>query len=155
MIDYAEGRIGRTVAIRLSPGEDLYKGIERVCEECGIRHGVILSGIGSVAVAKFCDPVELPDTKAGYGYSDPIVKEGAIELISMSGSICEGADGIASLHIHSCYADGEGNTFAGHLVEGNPILMTADIVIAEFEGIRMDRRMDEELGVPIVRPKKG
>ena len=154
MIDSASGRLSRVVAMRLAPGDDLFLGIEETCRKYGIKNGVILSGIGSLRNAKFFDPVELPETKSGYGYSEAIEEEGPIELISASGAICTGPDGDVLLHVHCCFADSSGRAFAGHLIEGNTVLLTADVTIAEYEGILMDRRFDEELGVPIVRPRQ-
>jgi uncharacterized protein len=154
MIDSASGTIRRVVAFRLSPGEDLLDGIQSTCEKYKIHNGVILSGIGSLDGVKFFDVTTLPDTKAGYGYSEPVVKTGPTELISASGCICQGQEGEILLHVHCCFADRDGNTFSGHLIRGCSVLMTADIVVGEFDGILMDRRMDDELGVYIVRPQQ-
>lgn len=154
MIASAEGKLNKVVALRLAPGDDLLHGIEQACEKHGIKNGVILSGIGSLRNARFFDPVELPDTKSGYGYSDPIEKDGPVEIISVSGVICHGSDGEVQIHAHCCFADKTGESFAGHLIEGNTVLLTADIAVAEFDGILMNRGFDEELGVPIVRPRQ-
>lgn len=154
MIDSAAGTFGRVVAFRLSPGEDLLDGIQSTCEKYGIHNGVILSGIGSLNGATFFDPVALPGTKAGYGYSEPIVRTGPTELISASGCVCQGERGEVLLHVHCCFADSDGNTFSGHLIQGNRVLLTADLVIGEFDGILMDRRMEEDLGVYIVHPRQ-
>lgn len=152
MLESAEGTLKRIVSVRLAPGDDLLKGMEDACKKHGIKNGVILSGIGSLRSALFFTPVVLPDTKAGYGYSTPLEMAGPIELISVSGAVCEGSDGKPSLHVHCCFGDSEGNTRAGHLIEGNPVLLTADICIGEYEGIRVMRSMDDELGVPIAHP---
>lgn len=154
MIEQACGTFNRAVAVRLSPGEDLLGGIQSACEHFGIHNGAIVSGIGSLRNARFFDPVELPDTKAGYGYSTPIEKDGPIEIISVSGSVCTGDDGGVLLHVHVCYADGQGNIFAGHLIEGNKVLLTADLVIAELEGVVLERRMDPDLGVCLIHPRQ-
>ena len=152
MIEHAVGSLKRTVAFRLSPGEDLLGGIQAVCEHYGIKSGVLLSGIGSLRSARFFTPVVLPGTKAGYGYSTPVEEAGPIELISVSGIIGEGENGAPLLHVHCCFADGTGRTFSGHLIEGNEVLMTADLVIGELYGIFMDRRYDPELDVYLVHP---
>ena len=60
----AEGRMGRVVVIRLKPGADLLGGMQEACEQYGIHNGVILSAIGSLDGAKYCDIIDLP-TKAG------------------------------------------------------------------------------------------
>ena len=38
------------------------------------------------------------------------------------------------------------------MIEGNKVLLTVDMVIAEFEGINMGREMDPDLEVPIFHP---
>lgn len=155
MISMASGTMKRIVAFRLPPGEDILGGMKQVCDKYGIRSGVIISGIGSLDGARFHDVEILPGKKAGYGYGDVIVHTEPIELISASGSICEGENGEALFHVHCCFSDREGNAFGGHLIEGNKVLLTADFVIGEFEGISMDRRFDEELEVFLIRPREG
>lgn len=154
MISMAEGTLKRVVAFRLSPGEDILEGLENVCDRYGIRNGVIISGIGSLDGARFFDVEALPGTKAGYGYGRPIEHTEPIELVSASGCIGEGENGEALFHVHCCFSDKAGNAYGGHLIEGNKVLMTADFVIGEFEGIAMDRRFDEDLGVFIVKPRQ-
>ncbi len=154
MITSASGVLKRVVAARLSPGEDLLAGIESICRSYSINSGVILSGIGSLRAARFFDPVELPGVKAGYGYSKPLEEPGPIELVSSSGCVCSGEGNEPLLHIHCCFSDASGRAFAGHLIEGNLVLLTADLVIGEFGGIEMARRFDEDLGVPLVKPRQ-
>ena len=152
MLESAVGKLSRVVAIRLAPVDDLLRGMEDACIKYGIKNGVILSGIGSLRSALFFTPVELPETKAGFGYSTPIDMAGPIELISVSGAVCEGLEGEPSLHVHCTFGDSQGYVRAGHLIEGNIVLLTADICIGEYEDIRVARSMDEELGVPIAHP---
>jgi len=150
----AAGKLKRVVALRLMPGEDLMGGIEEACNRYGIRHGCILSGIGSLNGVRFFDVEALPGKKAGYGYGSLIEVRGPMELISVSGSICEGADGEVLLHVHGCFSDKTGRCFAGHMIEGNKVLLTADVVIGEFEGISMDRRYDENLDIYLIHPRE-
>ena len=42
MIEMASGKIIRTVAFRMQPGEDLLLGIQKVCEEKNIKTAVFL-----------------------------------------------------------------------------------------------------------------
>ncbi len=149
----AEGTISRVVAIRLRPGMDIVEGIISVCKEKGIKNGIILSAIGSLNGARFFDPVELPDKKAGYGYSDPIVLEGPIELVSLNGMICNN-DGEILTHFHFSLSDKDGRGFGGHVIEGNKVLLTVDVVIGELAGINMGRSYDPELELEIFNPKE-
>ncbi len=154
MISMASGgKISRVVAARMSPGEDILKGLERICAENHINNGFILSGMGSMAKVAFYDPVALPDKKAGYGYSEPILMEGPLELLSMTGMICHNTEGECLLHVHFTFSDQKGNAYGGHVIEGCKVLLTTDILIGEIEGLEMGREYDPDLEVYIFGPK--
>ena len=149
----AEGRMGRMIAVRLAPGEDVLLGLEQACRDANIQHGAIVSCIGSLNGASFLNPVPLPHKKAGYGYSNPIQLHGPIELLQASGMICLGEQGETLLHVHCSFSDQEGKGYGGHLIEGNKVLLTVDAVIGELDGIHMGRRYDPELEVLIFNPE--
>ena len=151
--EIAEGGLKRVIAVRLHPGDDVLLSLEQLCREKNLKNGLILSAIGSLDGAAFYNPVELPHKKAGYGYSDPICMDGPIELLSLSGMICHDDQGKILLHVHYCLADKDGNGFGGHVIEGNEVLLTTDVVIAEIEGIEMGRAYDKDLEVFLFAPK--
>ena len=64
LIELAQGKFGRVVAFRLKPGADLYLGMEEACRKYGISNGVIVSALGSVNGALFCDADVLPGPRA-------------------------------------------------------------------------------------------
>ena len=99
------------------------------------------------------NPIEI-DSKAGYGYGDPTILEGPIELTNATGIICHGEDGEILPHVHMDMSDREGNGYGGHLAEGTKVLLTVDFVIGEIDGIIMGRGYDEELGVPLFKPRQ-
>ena len=76
-MEMAEGRLGRVIALRLKPGTDVLLGLTEACKRAGINNGVILSAIGSLDGVSYCNPVELPDKKAGYGYGEGLDLTGA------------------------------------------------------------------------------
>lgn len=153
-IEMAQGRLGRVIAVRLKPGTDLLLGLEEACKRNGINNGVFLSAIGSLDGASFCNPVELPEKKARYGYGEILRLEGPIELTNASGLICHDDAGVTNLHLHITLSDRHGNAHGGHLVEGTKVLLTADVVLAEIEGIIMGRQFDDELEVPLFAPRQ-
>ncbi len=153
-IEYASGNIKRVVAFRLQPGMDVLNGIEEMCHRENIQNGVILSGIGSLNGAVFCNPVPMKDKKAGYGYGAPTVLYGPIELTAAAGMICHDDDGNILLHIHMSMSDQHGTGHGGHLIEGTKVLLTADFVIAQLDGLVMGRRFDKELDVPLFAPRQ-
>lgn len=152
-IEMAEGKLGRVVALRLTPGTDVLLGLQEACERAGINNGVILSAIGSLDSPHFCNPVELP-TKAGYGYGETLHLTGPIELTNASGIICHDDEGNTNLHVHMAVTDRHGNAHGGHLVEGTKVLLTTDVIVAEIEGLVMGRKFNEELGVPLFAPRQ-
>ena len=101
----AQGHLGRVVALRLKPGTDVLLGLEEACKRSGINNGVILSAIGSLDGVKFCNPVELPEKKAGYGYGEILHLTGPIELTNASGIICHDDAGVTILHFHITLSD--------------------------------------------------
>ena len=152
-IEMAEGKLGRIVALRLTPGTDVLLGLTEACKRAGINNGVILSAIGSLDSPHFCDVVELP-TKAGYGYGETLHLTGPIELTNASGIICHDDEGVTNLHVHMTLTDRHGNAHGGHLVEGTKVLITVDVVIGEIEGMVMGRKFSEEMGVPLFAPRQ-
>ncbi len=142
-------KIGRVVAVRLSPGEDLLEGLTEACKKHSLNNGLILTGIGSLRAARFFNPVPLPDRKIGYGYGEPIALAGPIELLAATGMICKGDDGQTLFHVHLSLSDQNGGGWGGHLIEGNKVLITADFVLAEIEDMSMGRRYNEDVELMI------
>ena len=154
ILEMAQGHLSRVIAVRLRPGTDVLHGLEEACRRSGINSGVILSAIGSLDGVAYCNPVELPDRKAGYGYGEILHLTGPIELTSGSGIICHDPEGNTNLHVHMGLSDRYGNAHGGHLAEGTKVLLTVDVIIAEIEGLVMGRQFDEELEVPIFNPRQ-
>lgn len=146
----AKGAFEEVLTIRLKPESDVLEGIEAACREYGVQNGVLLSGIGSWSSAVYCNPTRLEDGRVGYG--TPYVREGLLELVSLSGIICHDDEGVISPHIHLTLTSGEGAAFGGHLCYGCKVLLTTDIVIGVVGGIDMLRRFDPELRVPLFHP---
>lgn len=153
-MEMAQGNLGRIVALRLKPGTDVLLGLEEACKRSGINNGVILSAIGSLDGVKFCNPVELPEKKAGYGYGEILHLTGPIELTNASGIICHDDAGVTNLHVHITLSDRYGNAHGGHLVEGTKVLLTVDVIMAEIGGLIMGRKFDDELEVPLFAPRQ-
>ena len=153
-IESAQGRLGRVVVIRLAPGTDLLGGMQQACEQYGIRNGVIISAIGSLNGVRFCDVEALPEKKCGYGYGRIMTLDETIELTGAGGVICSDAAGKINLHVHISMSDKNGKAYGGHLVAGTKVLMTADIVLGEIEGISMLREYNEAMDVFLLSPRQ-
>jgi hypothetical protein len=154
ILEMAQGNLGRVIAVRLRPGTDVLLGLQEACERAKINNGVILSAIGSLNGVEYCNPVELPEKKAGYGYGETLHLTGPIELTAGTGIICHDDEGNTNLHVHMSLSDRYGNAHGGHLKEGTKVLLTLDVVIAEVQGLVMGRKFDNELEVPIFTPRQ-
>ena len=154
ILEMAQGQLTRVIAVRLRPGTDVLAGLTEACSRAGISNGVILSAIGSLDGVAYCNPVELPEKKAGYGYGEVLHLTGPIELTAGSGIVCHDDQGNTNLHVHMSLSDRYGSAHGGHLVEGTRVLLTVDVVIAEIGGLVMGRKFDEELEVPLFAPRQ-
>jgi predicted DNA-binding protein with PD1-like motif len=60
-----------------------------------------------------------------------------------------------SMHLHLSVSDGKGSTRGGHLMPGNTVYTTAEIVIAELEDADYLREPDAQSGYRelVVKPR--
>lgn len=130
-VEQGESEAMRVYALRLRPGQDLRKEIERFTRERGIRAGFIITTVGSLRKAA----LRLADK------SDSTSFEGKFEIVSLVGTL--GQDGV---HLHASISDGTGRTIGGHLVEGCEIYTTAEIVIGDGTGLVFSRETDKLTG---------
>jgi len=93
------------------------------------------------------------DNAVGGGYSEPVHLEAPVEIVSGQGSIGEEAEGGVFVHLHAALGDGRGAAHGGHLLRGRcPILITSEIVILPFTGLRLVRTHDPDAGMAILKP---
>lgn len=118
-------------AVRLTEGMDLKVEIERIAKAEQIKAGVILSSVGCISKARF---------RVADGISIREIKEN-LEILSLNGTISP-----KGVHIHISCSDSEGISFGGHLVEGNMVNTTCELVIGILEDYKFDRRMDLNTG---------
>lgn len=152
-VNYVEGKSGKVIALRLLPGMDVMASITEACEQANIKNGAIKSMIGSLRNAQFYNPEPNEKARMGYAYGAPIILTGAIELVCGAGMISHGDNGEVLLHVHVCLSDVTGKAYGGHLIPGNEVLMTVDMLIEEIIGINMIRRFDEQTGIPMFKPE--
>ncbi|HBT72909.1 MAG TPA: DUF296 domain-containing protein [Lysinibacillus sp.] len=144
-VNYGIGSFGKVVSARLLMGTDIIEGMEALCEENHIESATIVSCIGSLQKSSFVYLVPDETSQINVSFSDVIKKEGPLELIQGSGVVCK-RDGGYETHFHGSMSDQWGVVSGGHLMKrGNPVI-TADIVLAEVQGIQHFRKFDEETG---------
>ncbi|MHA1577155.1 MAG: PPC domain-containing DNA-binding protein, partial [Candidatus Thorarchaeota archaeon] len=124
-------KTGKVIVVRLEPGEDILKSIEKVVVENSLQSGH-LSLIGAVS-------------KVHLGYFDMEAKvyrdftiEEDLEIVSCVGNISRLKEGYV-VHAHIVASDVNGKCYAGHLMEGCKVSVTIEIVITEFPEMRRAR----------------
>jgi predicted DNA-binding protein with PD1-like motif len=153
-VKWAEGKPRRIVSARILPGTDLILGIEKICLENAIESGTF-SVIGSLERATFVLPVVKEGTKTGVGYGDSLTVTGPLEILSGKGFISKDDESVGGLfiHLHAIFSDSEGRIYGGHLLPGgNPILLTLDVILMEFDMISLSREEDPEIGIRVITP---
>ena len=151
---YACGKFGKMIPVRLRPGTDLINGLKKVCEDNGVRYGVLMTAIGSLQKLTFKTFVPDKKAKLGAAYTEAEVLPGPIEILGANGVIVETQSGEIGFHLHGSFADKHGKVYGGHLVDGgNPILATLDAVIGEITDAKFMRRYDEEADLNLSTPE--
>ena len=105
-------------ALRLKPGDDLFKSIKNYVIEKKIKAGFIMTCVGS-----------LQEINIRLANADKfLVKKEHFEIVSLVGCVsCNNR-----YHLHISISDHEGNTKGGHLKDNNIVFTTAEIVIGEL-----------------------
>jgi predicted DNA-binding protein with PD1-like motif len=131
------------IVVGLDSGDDLLGSIEEAIDKMGIKNGVIVSGIGSLSVARYhiVEPgIEKP-------WKDKfITKDGTIEVMCLQGIIADGEP-----HLHISLSQGD-KAFGGHLEKGCKILTVSEIVIKRVSGGM--KRVIHEMGYGQLFPDK-
>jgi predicted DNA-binding protein with PD1-like motif len=121
----------RTLPLRLPPGCDLRREIERTVRDLPEQAGFVLCGIGSLTEARlrFAD---VPD-------ASDIVEP--LEVLSLSGSVTpEGA------HLHASVATRSGQVLGGHVAYGCIVRTTAEVLVALLPDWNLWRAPDAATG---------
>lgn len=118
-------------AIRLRPGQDLRKEIERYIEAQNIQAGWLATCVGS-----------LTQTHIRFaGQSAGNFATGYFEIVSLVGTVS-----INGCHLHLSVSDRVGQTTGGHLLYENLVYTTAEIIIGAGSDLRFTRKADADTG---------
>ena len=121
----------RVVPLRLRPGDDLRQSLEAWMGQQHEQAGCMISGIGSLSVAK----VRLA------GRQESTTLEGALEIVSLAGTLS--ADGA---HLHIAIADSKGTVIGGHLSTGSLVRTTAELLVGLLPQWQFRRELDAATG---------
>lgn len=129
----------KTTAIRLKPHQDLKKELMAFAVKQKIKAGCIVTCVGS-----------LEQTNLRFAnQSEGKTAKGHFEILSLVGTFSE-----TSAHFHLSVADSKGATIGGHLLDGNLIYTTAEIVIGELTDLEFVRVIDSTFGYPELQIKR-
>lgn len=118
-------------ALRLHPGDDLKKSLAAFAQQHNVEAGYIITCVGSLTGCnlRFAGQTEGFSIKAKF------------EILSLSGTLS-----IHGIHLHIALADETGIAVGGHLLDGNMIYTTAEIIIGEAPNLSFTRAHDPATG---------
>ncbi|ADO82532.1 protein of unknown function DUF296 [Ilyobacter polytropus DSM 2926] len=140
MISIGEVESIKIHCVRLNKGDDIKNFITNYLAEKSIQAGVVLSSVGCVINGR----IRLADGKSIRELEE------RLEIISINGTLSPDGN-----HLHISYSDVKGNVFGGHLVEGNIINTTCELVIGEFSQYSFKRNFDKKTGYKEIEITKG
>jgi predicted DNA-binding protein with PD1-like motif len=118
-------------ALRLKPGQDVKLELEAFVKTHQIKAASVISAVGSLSEAQI-----------RFANKDSASKiKGPLEIVSLSGTL-----GLEGSHLHISVSDGTGKTWGGHLVEGNRIYTTLELVLAIYPDLNFKRSLDPTFG---------
>jgi predicted DNA-binding protein with PD1-like motif len=120
-----------THTFRLIQGQDLREEIEAYARKNDIEAACVLTCVGSVTDYNIRFANESTGSTA----------KGHFEIIHLSGTISSNG-----CHLHIGISDNHGHMIAGHLLAGNIIYTTAEIIIGELPGLEFKRIIDSATG---------
>ena len=139
----AMGKSGRTMAVRLLPGQDIVEGVTELIKENGITSGTV-TAIGSLRSATVVWPKSMEFTENPMDVAVFHKMEGPVELGVGHGVFGTDEDGEVVMHIHGLIMDKDGNMRCGNLVPGSaPVLATVDLTIQEMGDMELVPTLDK------------
>ena len=123
----------RTIALRLTDGQDLLTEIKNQATGHSIRAGVILSAVGSLKESNIRVPVIDGEVK--------FINPKNLEIDNLHGTVS-----VNGCHLHISVSDVEGKVMGGHLKEGCVIRTTCELVIGILDDTTFTRENDPQTG---------
>ncbi|GAB3181712.1 DNA-binding protein [Telluribacter humicola] len=108
-------------SIRLEPGDDLKKSLDAFITANHIEAGFIMTGVGSLTHVH----LRMANQEQGERYT------GHFEIVSLVGTLA-----VHGSHLHASVSDSTGRTIGGHLLEGNLIYTTAELVLGVLPDVK-------------------
>jgi predicted DNA-binding protein with PD1-like motif len=115
--------------LRLHPGQDLKHELDAFAKANHLQAGFVITCVGSLR------KIALRPANQ----KEPLLREAKFEIVSLTGTFSP--DGS---HLHISLSDSTGTTIGGHLLAGNEIYTTAEIVLGEADQLQFSRETDPE-----------
>jgi uncharacterized protein len=131
--------------LRLRPGQDLKQTLDAWLTTHRVQAGTMLTGVGSLTEVV----LRLANQDGPTRYS------GHFEIVSLVGTLS-----VNGSHLHLSVSDSTGRTVGGHLLAGNLVYTTAELVIGVLPDVMFVREPDPAFGYrelvvqPLVKNKK-
>lgn len=122
---------------RLSPHQDLKQALVELVQAHDISAGCVISAVGSL------QQVHLRMA----GANQVLTLKRPHEIVSITGTLSS-----HGLHLHLSVAGPDGTCWGGHLLEGNLIHTTCELVIAIFPQASFERTHDPATGFKELHP---
>jgi predicted DNA-binding protein with PD1-like motif len=121
----------RTYVLRIKPGHDLRQQLNAFVTENQVQAGAIVTCVGSLTQA----------TLRLANQEKPTVYRGHFEIVSLVGTLS-----VNGSHLHLAVSDSTGRTIGGHLLDGNLVYTTAELVVGVLDNVEFRREPDATFG---------
>jgi predicted DNA-binding protein with PD1-like motif len=120
-----------TLTLRLRPGQDLRQQLTALVQQRQLKAAAVLTCVGSLTQV----------TLRLANQEGPTVYHGHFEIVSLVGTLADSGS-----HLHLAVADSTGRTIGGHLLDGNLVYTTAELVLGVLEDVEFRRETDPAFG---------
>ncbi len=140
---FGGAKVEEVIRVRLDRNDLLLESITDIIKRHGIQDGAVLTAAGSLQECTYHGVMSLAE-KPEQKFT---TVKGPLEIIGMNGLIAAGEP-----HIHMTMSRPEGGSLGGHLEKGCKVLYRAELTIAKFSGVPLQRKPNQ-VGVPVLQRK--
>lgn len=119
------------LVFRLSPDEDIKRAINTICLDKKIKAACVVSVVGSLKSAN----IRLANSNEFLKLNEKF------EILSLQGLISE-----AGIHLHISISNSKGQVYGGHLMDGNIVFTTCEVVLLLMNDLTFNRELDSKTG---------
>lgn len=143
-MEYAVGKTGRIIGVRLFEGEDIYQCIEEIARRENIKSAAVLI-TGGFRQANVVVGPKAEKPKIVGNFKD---FAGPGEVLGVGTIYCDNEG--PKLHIHTAIGKGD-QTVVGCPRGGAKTFLIMEVTIIEIDGLKAGRKLDENTGLNLLR----